>query len=81
MTTYEYECEFCGLKIEHRQSIEEEPLTEYPQFQGRTWRLIGGRAEALRLLDMFIRTEKATAVLARGRILHSVIGSIRVSRS
>jgi putative FmdB family regulatory protein len=42
MPTYEYECESCGLKFERRQAITESPLTECPECNARTRRLVSG---------------------------------------
>ena len=42
MLTYEYECETCGLKFEHRQAITEQPITECPQCRGKVRRLVSG---------------------------------------
>lgn len=42
MLTYEYECESCGLRFEHRQTIAENPITECPKCSGKVRRLISG---------------------------------------
>jgi putative FmdB family regulatory protein len=42
--TYEYECEVCGLRFEHRQTITESAITECPECHGKVRRLISGGA-------------------------------------
>jgi putative FmdB family regulatory protein len=44
MPTYEYECETCGLRFEHRHSITAEPVTECPECHGKVRQLVSGGA-------------------------------------
>ena len=42
MPTYDYECEKCGHRFEHFQSMTAEPLKKCPECGKKVHRLIGG---------------------------------------
>jgi putative FmdB family regulatory protein len=42
MPTYEYECEACGVKFEHRHAITDEPITECPECHAKIYQRISG---------------------------------------
>ncbi|MBN1546123.1 MAG: zinc ribbon domain-containing protein [Syntrophaceae bacterium] len=44
MPTYEYECESCGLRFEQWQGINETPVMQCPECDGKVSRLISGGA-------------------------------------
>lgn len=42
MPTYEYQCQACGLRLDRRQAVTEQPLSECPSCGGRLRRLVSG---------------------------------------
>jgi putative FmdB family regulatory protein len=42
MITYEYECEKCGLKFEHRRAINDAPPDACPECRGKIHQRISG---------------------------------------
>ncbi len=42
MPTYEYECRACGLRLDRKQAVTEEPLSECPSCGGHIRRLVSG---------------------------------------
>ncbi|HRY34946.1 MAG TPA: zinc ribbon domain-containing protein [Smithellaceae bacterium] len=44
MPTYEYECESCSLRFERWQGINEAPVVQCPECNGKVHRLISGGA-------------------------------------
>ncbi|MCL6584853.1 MAG: zinc ribbon domain-containing protein [bacterium] len=42
MPTYEYECRACGHRFEHRQAMNEAPITECPKCRQTVSRTISG---------------------------------------
>jgi putative FmdB family regulatory protein len=45
MSTYEYECMVCGLRLTHRQAMTDEPIRQCPDCSGELKRLISGGTE------------------------------------